>query len=328
MKRSLFCSVLLLLHVLNVSGLKISNAAVEVEIHEQNGRFSIFAIQESGEKVALLVAEDPRTTLLTILAGSKVYRMGDSFEFRQTLESTSDSAEISWTSSKLTVNQRFELDGSALTISLRIENTSEQDLDVGVRYLLDTYLGEKGIHFTVDGLPVESETDYSWNVPFDIQSSDDESVALRILLTGADITAPDRVVIANWKRLSDASWTFEAKESRDFNLRPYSINDSAIALYFEPKTVSSSSNLSLSFKLDWRAPGVVSYVATDSTGQQSMNYELLDAILNEIEKLDSVLSEIDDMLASGQPPLDSDIAGIRGELEVLSERKKEYSGRQ
>jgi hypothetical protein len=327
MKRVLLCFALALI-CFQAAALTVSSSELELEIHEQNGRFSVHAIQQSGDKVALLVAEDPRTTMLTILAGSKVYRMGDSFEFRQTIESASNSASIIWTSARFTVRQTFSLDGSTLTITLLIENTSEQDQDIGVRYLLDTYLGEEDIHFSADGLAVEKETNYAWVAPYKIQSSNDDTVSLSFLLTGESITDPDRVVIANWKRLNDASWTYEVNPTRGFSLLPYSINDSAIALYFEPDTVASSTSRTISFKLDWQKPGFVFQSTVDSTGASRSESGLVDTVLDEVTKIDSVLAKIDELLRAGTPPSDADIQNVRSLLEVLLQRREEFSQRQ
>ena len=325
MKRVLLCFALALI-CFQAAGLTISNSDLELEIYERNGRFSIHAILPSGEKVALLVAEDPRTTLLTVLAGSKVYRMGDSFEFRQAIESTSTTAKIIWSNARFTVTQGFALDGSTLTITLLIENTSEQTQQIGVRYLLDTYLGEDDVHFSADGLPVEKETNYAWVAPYKIQSTDQESASLSFLLTGDSITSPDRVVIANWKRLNDASWTYDVNPSRGFSLLPYSINDSAIALYYEPDPVSSAATRTISFKLDWNKPGLLS-LAVDSSGSPTAEFGLIDTVRDEVTKIDSVLARIDELLRAEAPPSSADIAGLRSLLEVLLQRREEFSQR-
>lgn len=330
MRRALFIGLIILYAAVLSPALTISNSETELVINEQNGRFSVYALAADGDKTPLLVAEDPRTTMLTVLAGSKIYRMGDSFEFRQAFESTSDTADIVWTSGPLVVTQAFELDGKTLSIEVKVENSSEQDLEVGLRYLLDTYLGEKGEHFAADGLPVEKETDYVWVAPYEIESSDGEDVSLYVVLSGSGITDPDRVVIANWKRLNDASWTFEANQSRDFNLLPYSINDSAIALYYEPEMVPSSTSKTISFKLDWRKAGIA-YSTSDptvNTGISQADQELVDSLLDEIVAIDALLLAIDKLLSSDADPTEEQLAEIRNTLSNLEERRKEISDQQ
>ena len=59
------------------------------------------------------------------------------------------------------------------------------------------------------------------------------------MLDNKVVTAPDKVIFANWKRLDESGWTLNIKEDRNFNLLPYSINDSAVCHYYEPIRVPS-----------------------------------------------------------------------------------------
>ena len=208
MKKALLVILLTALSVVSLTALTISDDSLELVVHEKSGRFTLYAVHSDGTKKSLFVEDDPRTTILTVLAGSKIYRMGDSFEFRQVVTGGGNSATITWTSSSLKVTESFTLEGAAISITVAVQNVSEQALSIGVRYLLDTYLGEKGEHFRADGLPVRTETDYVWATPNEIVSSNGTGTQLVILTTDRSITEPDRIVLANWKRLNDAPWDF------------------------------------------------------------------------------------------------------------------------
>jgi hypothetical protein len=58
-------------------------------------------------------------------------------------------------------------------------------------------------------------------------------------LRGDGVTTPDRLVLANWKRLSDSPWLYETVPARSFSELPYSINDSAACLYFGPQPLAA-----------------------------------------------------------------------------------------
>ena len=109
---------------------------------------------------------------------------------------------------------------------------------------------------------------------------------MRLTLSGDGITDPDRVVVANWKRLNDASWTYESNQTRDFSLLPYSIDDSAIALYYEPATVASSTIRTATYTIDWEKEGAAvvatSTAAVTETAASEENSETVDAILTEV----------------------------------------------
>ena len=335
MKKAPLAIALLAFVAFSLSALTISNNLLELTVHEDSGRFTLYAVSEDGSKKALLVEEDPRTTILTVLSGSKIYRMGDSFEFRQAVLGEGNSASITWSSSSLSVTERFSLDKASLVITIGIENISEQDLKIGVRYLLDTFLGEKGTHFTADGLPVKVETDYAWATPYEIISSDGKNTQLVISLTGTGITEPDRIVVANWKRLNDATWDFEANQTRDFSLLPYSINDSAVALYYEPQIVPSKTARSLAFLLKWEDPTTVvpssgsgTSSTTSTTGSTPESDKVSEEIRSEMIKIDSLIIRIDSLLGSDEPPSDTDVEGITSSLNELENQKKEITEQQ
>jgi hypothetical protein len=46
---------------------------------------------------------------------------------------------------------------------------------------------------------------------------------------------PDSLYFANWKRLNDVSWKIPYQQGRNFNMPPYSVGDSAVCYYFEPR---------------------------------------------------------------------------------------------
>ncbi len=337
MKKTPLAIAFLVFVAFTSGALTISNNQLELTLHEESGRFTLYAISEDGTKKSLLVEEDPRTTILTVLFGSKIYRMGDSFEFRQAVIGEGDSASITWSSSRLNVTERFSLEKATLTITIGVENVSEQDLKIGIRYLLDTYLGEKGTHFTADGLPVKVETDYVWATPYEIVSSDGKNTQLAISVTGSSSTDPDRIVIANWKRLNDTTWDFEANQSRDFSLLPYSINDSSVALYYEPEMVPSSTTRSVSFAMKWEDPATAvpssSPGSNPATGGSTAEADgesdkLSEEIRGEMIKIDSLIIRIDSLLSSDDPLSDTDVNGITSSLDDLEARKKEITEQQ
>lgn len=331
MKKVSLVILFALLVVVSSTALTISNDNLELRLFEQNGRFSLYAIQSDGTKKSLLVQDDPRTTILTVLAENKIYRMGDSFEFRQQVAGQGNSASFTWRSASLTVTESFTLQGASLSINVKIENISERDIRIGVRYLFDTYLGEKGRHFTADGLPVETETDYVWATPYEIISSNQTDMQLVIETTDTGITEPDRIVLANWKRLNDAAWSFEANQSRDFNLLPYSINDSAVALYYEPQVVGSGTSRSVTLQMKWEDPSKLipsSSAGGTPTRISGENSQLREDIRAEMIKIDSLIIQIDTLLDAQTPPNDTTVDAVNGSLQDLEERKKELTGQQ
>jgi len=329
MKKALPALLLASIVAVSVTALTISNDNLELRLLERSGRFLLYAIQDGGSKKPLFLEGDPRTTVLAVVAGNRVYRMGDSFEFRQALWVEGNSASITWSSPSLSVTQSFTLQGASLAIDIRIVNSSEQDLRIGVRYLIDTYLGERGEHFTVDTLPVRNETDFLSNIPSAIVSSNGTDTQLVISTAGAGITKPDRIVLANWKRLSDAPWSFEVNQRRDFNNLPYSINDSAVALYYEPQVVPRNTARSISMRMKYEDPSRIASLSGDDGPSARLSEEsiqLREKVIGEMIKIDSLITQIDALLNAATTPSQTAVDEITNSLNDLENRKKALIG--
>jgi hypothetical protein len=144
----------------------------------------------------------------------------------------------------LTVTEEFNFvttSGSYLTngvkITITITNKSERQVQAGARLLIDTNLGEGGLHFSTDKRQVISETLLSADSDDTFWISGNGEISLMGSVSGDGITRPDLVHFANWKRLNDASWKTPFHQGRNFNLMPYSVGDSAVCYYYEPASV-------------------------------------------------------------------------------------------
>jgi hypothetical protein len=340
--------------------LDISQGLIKLTLNEGIGRFSIACLTDEKAKTykQLLVTTDPRTSFTSIMVGSKVYRLGESFDFRQSTERTAAGARFVWSSSLLTVSQEFtfiDSVGSGQTDGVRIDlvlkNISTQDLTVGVRYLLDTYLGESSyVHFTTDKNPQinkelaigrDDKIQY-WVSPL---SGDPEHLGLMCMLSGEGITSPDRVVFANWKRLNDAVWSYETSQTRNFNLLPYSVNDSAVSLYFDARSIARGSELRIvtvlgkysasGFTLAARPAAVTAPVSTPAQAPEASQASqpasdaaqvaptapsgapTLSDLKAELEALEALIATINAKLAAGQEVTGDELAKMADAIEKL-----------
>jgi len=112
-------------------------------------------------------------------------------------------------------------------------------VQAGLRFLLDTTLGEGGqVHFNTDLRQISSETIIDTLASDRYWASQNNRLALVGILSGQNVTKPDFIHFANWKQLYDASWKAPHVPGSHFNLLPYSIGDSAVCYYYEPKTIA------------------------------------------------------------------------------------------
>ncbi|OHD70921.1 MAG: hypothetical protein A2177_09340 [Spirochaetes bacterium RBG_13_68_11] len=252
-----------------LGALEVTNGMVRLTLHEGIGRFSLAGLgQASGASFTpLLVAQDPRSSMVSILVSDRVIRLGESSDFLEAVEKTATGALFTWTSKQIVVTETFSFIGapgsdvaSGVRVDLQVTNVSEQDLAVAVRYLFDTWLGEaSSVHFrtdTVAGLTREltvtkDERPAYWVSPL---ADNAEGFGFQCMLSGEGVTVPDRVVFANWKRLSDSAWSYTTSAARTFSQAPYSMNDSAVGQYYDSRPIPRGESVTVTLALGRASP--------------------------------------------------------------------------
>ena len=259
-----FLLAALLAAAVPLGALELSNGKVKLTLHEGIGRFSLAGlVPSSGASFTpLLVAQDPRSSMVSLLVSDRVIRLGESSDFLETVEKTETGARFTWKSKQLVVTETFSFIGapgedaaSGVRVDLQVANVSDRDVSVAVRYLFDTWLGEaSSVHFrtdTVEGLTREltvtkDERPAYWVSPLPDAS---DGFGFQCMLSGEGVTVPDRVVFANWKRLSDSAWSYTTSAARTFSQAPYSMNDSAVGQYYDARAIPRGGNMVVTLAL-------------------------------------------------------------------------------
>jgi hypothetical protein len=339
---ALFLLLFLAVSAASAGALELSDGRMKLTLHEGNGRFSL-SCQVGGKEgtyVPMIASEDPRTTMLSIVIGNKVYVMGDSAEFSQAVEKTASGARFIWRSAILQVSETFSFVASTdspvsngVRIEIAMKNLSQQDITVGARYLFDTYLGEASfVHFRTDTLTqLSNELSMSGSArpPYWISplAGDPQDFGLIVMASGAGITVPDRIVFANWKRLSDASWIYDTSASRNFSLLPFSVNDSAACEYFDPRPLPRGAETTVTMMLGQYSRG--GYTAAATTLEQSLAAGEKAAsegrgVRADLSIVNSVLAQIDAGISAGTLS-DEELARLEAALKELETRAARYA---
>ena len=349
MKRIPAAAALILLGSLALHALEAKEGLVKLVVNEATARVSLYRLVDiaKGRYEALIFDQDPRTSFATLSADGRLYKLGDASEFRVSAARTDTGVRIEFRSASFVVRQSLDFarsDGSTLADGVRVtfalENISEREVQLGLRYLIDTWLGEKsGIHFITDKRSRVSEetailrTDAdAWVATPSGPSTTSGKTVFMIQFSGPGIDRPDRVLLSNWKRLSDASWGFDANSQRNFTLVPYSINDSAAALFWEPVSVARGGTRSISFAMgnmnekgyptdDGKSSTEAIFAATvlgaaAPDAATSMAADLVAAR--------DLIARIDRAMAEGGTISADELAAWRKILDRLEERKKGY----
>jgi hypothetical protein len=258
--KRMFRAVLFVLVVSGLGAAEYTEGRIKLVLHENTGRFSLYYMADivKEQYEPLFVDQDPRTSFITVMAGDRTYRLGEASVFKFRLGGSSARPAFIFESPFLLVTQEFsfiQTVDSSLTNGIRmhitVENKGEQQNMVGLRFLLDTGLGEDSHapHFMTNTRSFTSEaaidggsSDRWW-----ITRNDKFGFMGNIFVGG--ITNPDLIHFANWKRLNDIPWKIPYVAGRNFNFLPYSINDSAVCYYFDPVPLGRGERRTLSLLL-------------------------------------------------------------------------------
>ncbi|MCL1814015.1 MAG: hypothetical protein FWG29_10930 [Treponema sp.] len=312
---------------------------IKLVLNAKNGRFSLYYMTDIAQEVfePLFAAEDPRTSFLSVIVNNRTYKMGETSVFKTTIGGTSSSPSLIFDSSLVVVTQNFtfiKTDSSSMTngvlITITITNKSGQTVNAGLRLLIDTDIGEKNsAHFSTNLRDINSET------VIDNKSADQywASKNNKLVLVGSieSQNRPDTIHFANWKRLNDAPWKITPMQGRNFNLLPYSIDDSAVCYYYEsapiPKGDSRTATILLSSALPAEVNAVLADINTDNYGRSSIEIQkqeedLAAAIRTDLAALQDFISRLDESIVSGVNISDEELAAINL---LISRIKLKYS---
>jgi hypothetical protein len=325
-----------------LSALELMQGKMKLTLAEDTGRFSLSCRGAAGTYVPLLSPQDPRTTTLSVVLDSKIFRMGDSAGFARVTEKTPAGARFVWTADFAAITEDFSFvtsvgstEADGIRIDITLKNTSRQDLTAGIRYVFDTWLGETGPSpFLTDaGTTIKRETTLAgatlprfWVSP---RPGDPEQMGLQCMVTAEGVTKPDKIVFANWKRLSDAAWGYTTSDARDFNLLPYSKNDSAVAQYYGPRPVARGGQLTVTIVMGRYNPaGLPASMAAAGDFARAVQQSLSQgsaasggaAEHADLDTLNMILSRVDAALAPGSTIDDADLSVMESALSDLKAR--------
>jgi hypothetical protein len=343
-------------------GAEYEDGHIRLVLNSQPGRFSLYYMADPSSRSyeALFMDQDPRTSVLTLSWNGKTYRLGESRDFTVSEGGTPQNPALIFESSFARLTQEFSFiatggSGAAngVRINFLIENKSWRRAQAGLRLLLDTKLGETSLTpFTTASRSIEEETviDSSAHDRFWVSGSPVE-LALMGSFSAAVDRIPDRIHIANWKRLNDVPWSLDFVQGRKFNYPPYSIRDSALAYYYEPVRINRGEHSSFYLLLaSWdaqdfrslrspeipRMPPVYDSPLTPPVPDSLAGQDLPDPVERErpaippamnpaivrsdYNALLDIIERVDAYLESGVPMNDDEISSIEQDLDRIRSR--------
>jgi hypothetical protein len=244
--------ILFIVSALNLGANETLDSYIQMLINKKTGRYSLsFLTDPEKMKYRKLIYRNRNTSFWDVKVNDIPYRLGSSRVFKTRIGSENEEPVVVYESSFLTVKMSFtpvktisSPTANGIRITIQMINKDEAEASVGLRFLVDTYLGEgrKNIPFVTEknNIVKEKIIESSSGVRYWISRGKDVSL-MGSIADPLDKNAkrPDYLHFANWKKLSDVPWKASYHEGRSFNNLPYSIGDSAVSYYWEPRVLKT-----------------------------------------------------------------------------------------
>ena len=322
-RRIIIINFLIITVLASLPASETKDGFIRLLLNERNGSFSFLYLDSQTNNYApLLSRHSSPTSYLTVNVNGRSYQLGKSGAFKIKVDKTNGDPAIIYESSFLLIKQVItpvKTSGSpnanGIKITVNIENKDGKDATVGLRLLLDTYLGEgrRRIPFVTDNQEIITETivkkDSGEN--YWISRRDDLSLMGSIINPfNEDSKQPDYLHFANWKKLNDVPWNAQYRPGRSFNSIPYSIGDSAVCYYYEPDMLAGGA----SFKY-------TVYLTTEDTQWYASLHTVADNEIIYIESpaIDVAVIEENSIVEAAIKNEDSDILTLMKLHEIITQ---------
>lgn len=322
---------------------------LKLHVTENDGRFILYGRKDKKERWLPLIFEDfPSTTFFRFFKGDHRVPFGEGGKGHYAeLKIVDNRISYFWSDDELKISLDYELVSSGenmpldtLVIDITVESLTEDDFEINYFFCLDSYLGESSArHFILPGnVVIDSEGEIGGGSQVSYISSYNEKygTGLGIAFNQPKQLKPTRVFFANWKRIEQEGGDYKVKEGRNFDLKPYSINDSALVAEYYRQPVLFSRNhhnriiLSLTGELELEDEEIVEekkevveeiVESSEKVKDEALpdeSQEGVDLINMSLEELLALLDRINKKLESGEKLTKEDIelsARILAELQ-------------
>ncbi len=337
MNRTLSCLIFSLLVVLPFFGAEQKDNNYNLSFDEEKAVWEMH-YSYKGKLYSLFENRDPGTSYMTVKLNDRTYRLQKSAFFNQHLEEYPGLIILHWSNKILHVTQSIQVDHQikGFRVNISVRNLSKNYLSIGLKQIIDIFNNTKGPDFLIDGdKPVDSEKSWSdGDIPAYWETPPAENSDFRLSFTPFGDRKPDQIIFSNWKRLSDSDWDFNIREGRDFSLLPYSIDDSAAGIYYNPVSIPPGTEISVQFALTAGGPALT-LLDNDLEPEKEISIPKAvpvsekSLILNysfqyDLEMIDEFINEINTLLQLENPVYNTQIEYYLGELEKLKQKLSHY----
>ncbi|HPO49997.1 MAG TPA: hypothetical protein PLO89_06690 [Spirochaetota bacterium] len=331
---------------LTAEQLKLVGNFISLSVSEEDGRFILYRRATKSDKWSPMIFEDyPSTSYFRFFDkdfNTIDFGLGGKNNYSET-KIIDDSIVYFWQNKEIKIKLVYKLISSkagfssdTLTVDMLLLNLTDSQIKISYYFCLDTFLGEKsGSHFFLPGnVVVDKEREMTHkSIPELISSFDSVSKNSINVMFGKERQEPlTRIFFANWKKVEQSKGVYKVEKGANFDLKPYSINDSAI--FLEKTNVDLRANGDASNRFIFNVVGdgnfegkkveveddkkdeEVKKESDDKEVTEESENELINMSLSDLLKL---LDKINKKLSSGEKITEEDVELSK---KILSEVKK------
>ena len=258
MKRAYVVLIILFLFqsILNSALIEIENEYIKILGVPETGGFIVKTTGgdpelDKDQDVLLLYEDYPPTSITTVYVNDRGYKFGrDPGFFTSRMMKRGDVIIAVWNVANIDVTQIIKIVKGPTTgrmdtveIQYNVVNKGGRNNRVGLRIMLDTYLGRKdGVAFKTPKIEeITEEIALTGNQVPDYWYSFDDLKEPTIKAQGSlkisGFPVPDKIVFSSWDRFNKYLWDLNIRSGRTFK-RASGVFDSAVAVYWDTKDLA------------------------------------------------------------------------------------------
>jgi hypothetical protein len=326
---------------MTLGALTMEQGDLRVVVDDNTGGFQLYGrLSPESNWFPLLVESNTSSYLELSLNGKKAILNGNrDYDIR--LEQKENELIIIFDGSLVRVEDHItfmEPKGGIPYLILRTEiiNTHNDTAELGLKRVLDTVFITDNSHFIIDGKSINRETLYREGSIPDLVLSQGEELGetLYVAPLNSEFNLPSRLLAANWNRIDRKDWDYVPPADTNFNSLPFSINDSALAFFWDLGTLSAGETTETilamgrqNFTQQTESEPVVMAEKKESPlpTQTPVKKKLsLLHVEEQLEYLNIIINDIDRLLKKGQDVTNDEVLTLDSRLEILEQKKRDY----
>lgn len=316
--------------------ISLEEGNLKLVVDEDTGTFVLYGRAQRQNPWKALWEEGQDSSYLSVFYGDQWINLSSDSSVYRSFENDGLGLNIRFQEARFIVDLRLELvqvEEGELSSYVRCRGTLSLKEDeaavTGMRYLLDTSYQQGQSHYWVDNQPISMEYDLFQNMPDYILNQGSGTLdRLYIPLADQDF-GPDRVIAANWNRLDSATdpGVYSIRNGRGFDYLPYSLNDGALALYWQSTSQEALEVKRFQFSIGNRAP--TEEAVTPEREEEAITSNIRRQVIEDhLDYIQELLDELDYIQQSGQTLSENDIFVLQDKLETLESKKSDYENLQ